>query len=182
MDGYLPSQVKCGTSAEVAANRGVAGIWEKFFLVPQGGNKVAILTHDGRYYVTAEGSGGQGLRANRDGVGDWEMFEVVADSRSTVSFKTSEGHWVSAEPDGTLNARPTRRDRWEQFVVFDHSVAVDNTPVYFREPVAIKSWMVMRLASPLPRPPRPRCTHDSPPLLVCHCRVHTGSRSTAVIQ
>ena len=107
-----------GGADPLIANRTVAGNWEQFDVISQGGSQVALRSHANNRYVCAESAGAASLIANRTVVGPWETFSLIRNGDGTVSFRAAvNGRYVCAENAG---ARPLIANRtvigpWEKF-------------------------------------------------------------------
>ncbi|WP_173077608.1 S8 family serine peptidase [Phytohabitans rumicis] len=100
------------------ANRGDAGIWERFDVVNVGGGFVALRAKINNLYVTAESAGAKPLIANRSAVGTWEKFTLVNNADGSFSLRANaNGRYVTAESGGTkpLIANRTAIGAWEKF-------------------------------------------------------------------
>ena len=67
-----------GGESPLIANRGSAGHWESFTVVPNADWTVSLRAQANGRVVTAESAGAAPLVANRTGIGLWEKFELFA--------------------------------------------------------------------------------------------------------
>ena len=102
---------------DVHANRTAVGAWERFLLVPQSPDRVAMSSWRG--FFCAEGGGGGPVHANRHVVGDWERHRLIRNANGTVSFQSVGGHYLVAEGGGgggsVCNWNRGAIGEWEQF-------------------------------------------------------------------
>ena len=61
----------------LVANRTAIGIWEKFKLLPQGGNVFSLQSYNGAYVSADYSLSNYALNANRPTIGPWEQFTLV---------------------------------------------------------------------------------------------------------
>ncbi len=100
------------------ANRSSVGSWERYDVIPRGGNLVALRSHANNRYVCAESAGAAPLIANRSSIGVWETFALLRNGDGTVSLRSSaNGRYVCAERVGAspLIANRTVIGSWEKF-------------------------------------------------------------------
>lgn len=103
-------------ASTVVANRNAIGDWERFWLVPVDGGKVALAVNNGQF-VCAEGGGGREVVANRNRIGPWEKFKLVAFGGNKVAIRAHNGQYVCAEGGGgrELVADRNQIAAWETF-------------------------------------------------------------------
>jgi hypothetical protein len=81
------------------------------------------LTTANGFYVTAEAGGGREVACTRavtpEGPGPWEQWRVHvdADDPTIVSLQAHDGHYLTAELDGTAQCRATEVNAWERFTM-----------------------------------------------------------------
>ena len=100
------------------ARAAAAGSWERFEVVPRGGNLVALRSYANNRYVCADSAGAAPLIANRTSIGVWETYTLIRNGDSTVSLRSSaNGRYVCAERAGAkpLIANRTVIGPWEKF-------------------------------------------------------------------
>jgi len=69
------------------------------------------------YYLCAESGGGREVVADRIEIGPWEQWTVTHNDDGTVSLQSFDGHYLTAEIDGTVAARATSSGEWERYVI-----------------------------------------------------------------
>lgn len=131
-----------GGGAQIRADRSGAGPWETFDLVDldggalEGGDEVALGTHDGAHFVKALGGGGGEVTADATAIGPWERFTLErtgggeARSGDAIGLRASSGHYLVAEQGGGSDVRANRTARgpWETFVLEIEAERVDPAP------------------------------------------------------
>lgn len=71
----------------------------------------------GGQFLCAEAGGGREVVANRPALGPWETWTINILDNSHVSIQASTGHYLCAEPNGTVVANRTKLGEWERWTV-----------------------------------------------------------------
>lgn len=87
--------------------------------------RIALRTSNATNYMSAEGGGGDAVRADRVAVGPWETFSVVnlsggaLISGDRVALKSSSGQYVQAVNGGGASVRAVggQTGSWEVFII-----------------------------------------------------------------
>jgi hypothetical protein len=69
------------------------------------------------YYLCAEGGGGREVMADRTEAGPWEQWTVSHNDDGTVSLQAQDGHYLTAEIDGTVACRADVSGEWERYEI-----------------------------------------------------------------
>jgi Fascin domain len=69
----------------------------------------------GGYFVTAEAGGGREVVATRFDAGPWEVWIVRTYEDGRVALQAHDGHYLTAELDGSVRARAIDAGEWERF-------------------------------------------------------------------
>jgi len=82
------------------------------------------LRSSGGWFVCAEGGGGREVLANRPEAGPWETWTVHTFDDGRVALQAHDGHYLTAELDGTVLCRATLAAEWERFTIEVRDVGV----------------------------------------------------------
>jgi len=82
------------------------------------------LTSSGKYFLCAEGGGGREIVADRIEAGPWEHWTIRTWEDGRVSLQAHDGHYVTAELDGTCRVRAVDPNEWERFTIEIRDVGV----------------------------------------------------------
>ena len=86
-----------------------------------------VLQSHHKKWLCAEDDG-QTISNDRTKIKRWEKFEIIFSENGFVGLKTWKGKYLSAQPDGTLEANRDDFNAWEKFEMFIH----DDQDVAFR--------------------------------------------------
>jgi hypothetical protein len=121
-----------GGGGPVFANRRQAREWETFTLIDinggqlMSGDRVNLMTYDGKHYLVAEGGGGREVKADRTKARQWETFTISKISGNgtinygdKISLQAHNGQYMVAEGGGggPVNANRSKVGEWEKFVL-----------------------------------------------------------------
>jgi hypothetical protein len=85
---------------------------------------VTTFTSSGKFYLCAEGGGGREIVADRIEAGPWEHWTVRTWEDGRVSLQSYDGHYLTAELDGTARVRAVDPNEWERFTIEVRDVGV----------------------------------------------------------
>lgn len=85
---------------------------------------VTTLESVGGFFVCAEGGGGADVVVNRESAGPWETWTVHTYDDGRVSLQAHDGRYLTAELDGTVQAKATESGEWERFTIEVRDVGV----------------------------------------------------------
>jgi hypothetical protein len=85
---------------------------------------VTTFKTSGGFYLTAESGGGREVVATRTEAGPWEQWTVHTYDDGRVSLQSHDGHYLTAELDGTVVVRATQSGEWERFTIEIRDVGV----------------------------------------------------------
>jgi len=102
-------------SGAVTANAVTIGPSEEFDLLDRGGGSLAIRTLHGTF-LTAHADGTVGMSRGPEQPG--ARFRLVAANAGRLGLLTESEHFLSASPEGKLEADRTWLRDWEEFYVY----------------------------------------------------------------
>jgi hypothetical protein len=85
---------------------------------------VTSFQTSGKFWLTAEGGGGREVVADRTVEGPWEQWIVHTWDDGRVSLQATSGHFLCAEPDGTVIANRHEAGEYERFTIEVRDVGV----------------------------------------------------------
>ncbi len=100
--------------------------WERFTLVPLGGDRFAIQTVNGRYLTAVNGGGVGGadsIHTDATQIQGWEQFTFVALGGDAYAIQTVNGRYLTAVNGGgvggpgALHTDATQIQAWERFTL-----------------------------------------------------------------
>lgn len=85
---------------------------------------VTTLRSVGHCYLGAEGGGGGIVKADATVAGEWEQWTIHTFEDSRVALQAPDGHYLTAELDGSVLVRATEPSEWERFDIEIRDVGV----------------------------------------------------------
>ena len=91
-------------------------LWRFLYPLEDSTECIVLRSHHNKWLCAEDD--GQTISNDRVEINRWEKFEIIFSDDGYIGLKTWKGKYLSAQPNGTLEANRDDFDAWEKFEMF----------------------------------------------------------------